>query len=64
MLKSDSEAHHEYKQNPSADGKGLPYLHLVRKGGNSATVSVHDSAEHQEEAGQDSSCNRVGGKRK
>ena len=58
MLESDSEAHHEYHQNPSAWRECLPYLHLVIQGGDSVTISVDNPAEHQEESSQDGSCNQ------
>lgn len=58
MLKCDSESHHKSHQNPSTCRECLPYRHFVRQRGYPVTISVHYSAENQEEAGQDTGGNQ------
>ena len=58
MPECDSKAHHKNDQYPSTSRECLPYLHLGRQRGNPATVSVYDTAEHNEECGKDRSGNQ------
>ena len=58
MLQSDSQAHHNRKENPSLRWKYLPYHHTIRQRGNSFRVFSDDTAEDDEKEDKYSDGNK------